>query len=64
MNINIHKKRNYDEILDESSDEDIDEPYYFKKHSQKHPHYDAYWSDDDNLDDACDYPDENEFYSA
>jgi hypothetical protein len=26
------------------------------------PYYD--WSDSDNLDDLCDYPDENEFYST
>lgn len=64
MKIELSKKRDYDEVSDESSDEDIDEPHYFKKHAQKHPHYDADWTDEDNLDGECDYPDENEFYSA
>ena len=66
MNIELpNKKRSYSDIYedDSCSDEDIDEPYYFKRHAQLHPHYDADWSDEDNLDDVCDYPDEDEFYS-
>jgi hypothetical protein len=68
MNIELpNKKRKIsditDEPSDESSDEDIDHPYYIKKHAQIHPHYDAEWTDDENLDDLCDYPDEDEFYS-
>jgi hypothetical protein len=68
MNIELpHKKRKISDILDEpsdeSSDEEIDDPYFIEKHTQLHPHYDADWSDIDILDGVCDYPDEDEFYS-
>lgn len=55
--IKMSNKRKYEELY-ETEDETEDET---ELNSQIY--YDVYWSDPENLDELCDYPDENDFYS-
>lgn len=56
----MSNKRKFDEIDDFYQ---FDEIYEVYEHIQLYPHFDVDWSDHENLDDICDYPDEYEFYS-
>jgi hypothetical protein len=53
-----------EEFLEEnSSDEEYETVINTPQHIHEHPHHDVEWSDSENLDDICDYPDEDEIYS-